>query len=456
VLCEDRDNTFGLVYTLGTTALVFTSGPAGLLVDKAGPTVSYALAGILAAVGLAAVGVANPNGTDILLPGLMMMGSGGMMAFMSSFSISFLFPAWQAMIITASNVFFDASSVLFLLFEHLHRNGVKRRELFVAFAVVLAFFFALTVVLWIFHRKQLHAVQEKTKQSDTKQPDEEEGGTLKEEKSKEQLQDDFKRKSALEQMRSVHFVLSMVFGCVHILKSNTYLGMNKQLLERLGDGDAPGSRHNGHLFTTIFVASLPLSSFAIPVIGWMLDKLPFTSRSFCEMSTFDVVNNLGILHSLLTLVPVLEVQLLSFLVFTFYRAFLFSLISTFNANVFGVNTIGTIQGAVYSTAGIVNLLQYPMLIATNDPALGNGDFSYLNAAFAVLCVLLAFLIRWHAIEEQAQCPTLPAAAARGGVAGAVAAGGGAGRFSQIKGRNEPSVARALSFGEAEDALGALG
>jgi hypothetical protein len=429
VSCEDRDNTFGLVYTLATTALVFTSGPAGVLVDKAGPAVSYALAGFLVATGLAAVGLANPdNGPDLLLPGLMMMGSGGMMAFMSSFSISFLFPVWQAMIITASNVFFDASSVLFLLFEHLNRTGVERRELFVTFAAVLAFFFALTAILWIFHRKQLQAVQEETRNADTDGEQEgskgsecsadEEEGLRRIQRTKQQIQDDFKRKGALQQMRSAHFALSMVFGCVHILKSNTYLGMNKQLLERLGDGDAPGSRENGHLYTTMFVASLPLSSFSIPVIGWMLDKLPFTSPSLCEMSTFDVVNNLGILHSLLTLVPVLEVQLLSFLVFTFYRAFFFSLISTFNANTFGVNTIGTIQGTVYSTAGIVNLLQYPLLMATNDPGLGDGDFSYLNAAFAILCVLLSFLIRWHAIAEQAQYPDLPAAKASAGPGGA--------------------------------------
>jgi hypothetical protein len=460
VVCEDRDNAFGLLYTLATTMLVITSGPAGVLVDRAGPAVSNAVGGFLVVTGFTLVAVSSSSGESYLLPGLMMLGSGGNLSFMSSFTVSFLFPASQSIILTATNCLFDASSVLFLGLDYLHRAGVERTEMFLAYTAILGFLFVLTAMLWTFHRKELQEIKAEGS-SPTEIVEEESNiengeqdlpkGALKEREEREKLRkiEEFKRLSVPKQMKSIHYTLVLVFACTHIFKSNTYLGINKQLLERLGDGDAPGSRHNGHLYTTLFVASLPLSAIAIPIIGRLLDNMPFTSDTVCccslwdwrKASTFDLVNTLAIVHSLLTLVPVLEVQLLTFLVFTFYRAFLYSLISTFNARTFGINNVGTVQGSIYTVAAICNLLQYPALIATNDPQMGDGDFTYLNIFFCLLCALLSLLIRRHAQDQlvQNQLDDTPSGSS----------GGGHGEEQPETSSGEGAVVR---YGEAEKEL----
>ena len=58
------------------------------------------------------------------------------------------------------------------------------------------------------------------------------------------------------------------------------------------------------------------------------------------------------------LVPSLSAQVAVFVVFTMFRAFLYAVMSTFNAQTFGLNTLGRITGCVFTTSAVVSMLQY--------------------------------------------------------------------------------------------------
>merc|ERR1712196_126598 len=77
----------------------------------------------------------------------------------------------------------------------------------------------------------------------------------------------------------------------------------------------------------IFTASLPASVLFAPVVSWLIDKHGIAA-------TLHVVNGLGCLYALAALVPSLNFQLVTFVIYTNYRALLFSAMSVYNARCF--------------------------------------------------------------------------------------------------------------------------
>jgi hypothetical protein len=84
-------------------------------------------------------------------------------------------------------------------------------------------------------------------------------------------------------------------------------------------------------------------------------------------------NLLGVLYGTLVLINSLPVQLGTFLAFTGYRAFLYSVMSTFNAHIFGLRTLGRITGFVFTSSAVFQLLQYP-LVSSIDSVFHKNPF----------------------------------------------------------------------------------
>jgi hypothetical protein len=76
-------------------------------------------------------------------------------------------------------------------------------------------------------------------------------------------------------------------------------------------------------------------------------------------------NGLAIAFSLLMLIPDLNVQVVNFLVFAGYRAFLYGVMGAFIGDTFGPITLGRITGCVFTTGSLVNLVQAPIINSVN-------------------------------------------------------------------------------------------
>ena len=133
------------------------------------------------------------------------------------------------------------------------------------------------------------------------------------------------------------------------------------MLENLGDAD--------QMYATTKAVGyiIPCGFFVIPFIGATVEGLGL-------VGSIQVINLLGITYSCLNLIPSLPVQIAAACVYTTYRAYVFSIVATFNAQVFGLRTMGRTQGVVFLFAGFANLSMNPIVAYTQKYL--HGDFSW--------------------------------------------------------------------------------
>jgi hypothetical protein len=235
-VCKAQDNRFNLMYTIATCTVAMMGLPAGMFIDRFGPTKSALLSLTLVVASL--FGIGHLRSTEALIPCFAVLGAAGFLTFLGSFPISFLVgPAMQPLLLTVVNCAFDASSAVFLIFDQIHRTGnISRKQLFDGYAVLAAVVLGTVALLW-------HKVQGKPNK-EVENNDGSSGGSINsksivdtnaeaEAKAKEGKADSptagvgyptYHTDSVRVQMRTFEYFVSVVFVCVHLLRSNTYLG----------------------------------------------------------------------------------------------------------------------------------------------------------------------------------------------------------------------------------------
>eukprot|EP01138_Halocafeteria_seosinensis_P005630 gb/GECG01005755.1/.p1 GENE.gb/GECG01005755.1/~~gb/GECG01005755.1/.p1 ORF type:complete len:573 (+),score=56.39 gb/GECG01005755.1/:1-1719(+) len=150
-----------------------------------------------------------------------------------------------------------------------------------------------------------------------------------------------------EQATTWRFVGGAAFTWINILKFNYFFVSLNSLLEELGDTDGTYTQ----LFGWISLAGVG----AVFVTGTIIDK-------FGLVGGFWGSNISGILLSALSLIPVLELQVLTFIVFVIFRSFLFSITATFLSAEFGFDNFGKLIGITFCIGGGFGFLAQPLLI----------------------------------------------------------------------------------------------
>ena len=360
--------------------------------DTFDPRVTVALGGTLVTAGIFLLGFLDPSPDELYLLPLVygLLTFGGMTLLFSSFSASFLWRSRQGLILTASNTFFDASAVTPLVLLQLYDAGVPRGALFAGAAAILAAIIVARLVLWFDNVCILKAAKgQGSSRSDGASSAEattaiaeplisssaaESGGSAPPEITA--LDDECSPKTVLQSIRTKEFLLLVVFGCVHVFRQVVFLGTNGNLLSSYGDDQA------GFLYTKIFSLSLPTGMLYTPLISWLFG-------AYGWRAVFQACNAIGLAWNLLALVPVLPLQVLTGLVFTCYRALLFSTLVTFCTETFGASTSGRLYGVANLASGVFSSLQYPAVHLTYS--LAGGDLKYLYAIMAVAVVPLMLL-----------------------------------------------------------------
>ena len=160
-------------------------------------------------------------------------------------------------------------------------------------------------------------------------------------------------------------------------------------------------------YLTLFFAMLPGGVLCIPLVAQLLARAG-------TVGAMQGVTLASALFGLLALVPVIEVgresqqkhsasqrerhpakdsvnsggallqaQPVTFAIYVFYRAALYSVLAAHNAATFGPASMGRVMGCMLFVAAIANLLIFPITLATNT-ALG-GDWRIANGAFVAFC-----------------------------------------------------------------------
>lgn len=358
----EQGSRLNYMYAMGSTFTVAFALPVGLFLDRFGAAYTIGCAGVLEVVGLVGMALSQDprDGPDWFTVSYILMAMGGSMLMMGNFHIGFVFPDSMETLLAGISCLFDASSVIFAVYQTLYfRLNLTRKLFFLLYAGLAAFSYSLISILWwaLLRRSNLSKTTDAEKQ-ETSGSDQ--GVSLS------------------QRMRSTPFAFIFAFGTVHFFKTYLYLGVNDELLEAYGDSNY------GHIFTKAFGYIIPLGFFCIPLIGTI-------SRRSGLLATLKVTNALAIAYSVLMMIPTLAAQPFAMIIYTCYRAFLFSVVAAFNARVFGYQSMGTIQGAVSFSAGVLNLCQNPLLSLTVSKL--SGDFFPLNVFNLLLCLPFVFAIR---------------------------------------------------------------
>jgi MFS family permease len=189
------------------------------------------------------------------------------------------------------------------------------------------------------------------------------------------------QREPLDQLKSQQFILATVFFMFHVARNHWVLTTARDYLASLGDDE------EGNKYLTIFTGLSVASIIGVPFIDSILGKYGYHMG-------FQVINILGLLHGIIQLSSDnLNVQILGFAVFSFYRCFTFAAVFSFLPVFLGGETIGraagimTFCGALFS---LVNLGLAAWLIhGLND------DFFVINllhTVFILPVVWVAFKI----------------------------------------------------------------
>jgi len=315
-----------------------------------------------------------PGSADFLfaLP-FALIAAGGSLTFFTAMKVAFLLPNLQTMILTSVNALFDVSAGVPLLFYWLHEIGVSKASIFSAYGAYVAVLYALWAAL--FRRQALAAPGSASSTDESAEKPAKQALT-----APDAIAPVDPDCSLHEALTGPKFVVPFVcFYLVHQLRCNLYLGSAKYMLRALGDSD--------DAYMAIFTIVLSSAALYIPCISGAIDRLSLAT-------SMQAVNGLALVQGLLTLVPSLPSQVVTFLVFTVLRAALYSLYTVYIARTFGGAKIGTMLGISYATGAVVNLAIPPitaLVLVERD-----GDWSVVQWAFLVTCVPQMAIMHWFA------------------------------------------------------------
>ncbi|GAX09316.1 hypothetical protein FisN_32Hh012 [Fistulifera solaris] len=189
-------------------------------------------------------------------------------------------------------------------------------------------------------------------------------------------------RSPTQQLMAYPTVLLLIFFGIQVGINLWTLTTTRDFLAHLGD-DALDNR-----YLSIFTLLTPVSLVGTPAVDWAL-------RKFGYPGAFQFINLLSLGSMVIRVSSTnLNVQILGFVLFSFYRSFFFGVTFSYLPTLLSADMVGRMSGLLYMISGIASFLNIPMArlaIQRHD-----GDFFITNMIYTALiapCVVAAWGMR---------------------------------------------------------------
>lgn len=383
-----------LMFTTAAVASNLATLPMGAILDNYGPRVSSIVGSFLLAAGSLLMAYSQEVPFDGLLVGYLLLALGGPGVFISSFQLSNAFPSRSGLILSLITGSFDASSALFYVYRIIYEHtagSLTIRTFFLGYLAVPAAIMLLhLLVLPPLPYKsvgELVSMLEEEYESDGYFSD----GSISPFSDGDQApllrgganQNNDRRyasiatevenllgsvhsirrgeratevsgvwgamhgATAAQQIRSPWFILISLFTIVQMTRINYFIATIRPQYESILDSVDKAVRLN-HFFD----AALPLGGLlAVPLVGLFLDTFSTFSVLSTLVAAATAIGALGV-------VPRVWAAYANVALFVIYRPLYYTAISDYAAKVFGLDTFGTVYGALISLTGPFNLSQY--------------------------------------------------------------------------------------------------
>ncbi|XP_028416746.1 solute carrier family 43 member 3-like [Dendronephthya gigantea] len=203
--------------------------------------------------------------------------------------------------------------------------------------------------------------------------------------------------SLFSMIKSPKFIIHTCFVSISVLRSTSIIGMINPLLKRLTDDEGKGDRFISH---HIWNNSILWIIFVF--CSWFfLDWAPAgRHRDFSVILSFILTGVLSILVTVGLLIPVLEFQIVVFLLYTVLRSFLYSTHGSFIMKAFPLYHAGALFGLSLLVSAVVSLFQIPMFALMEGPY--GGDPTWVNVGLLVvqMVVMVHPMYLWICAENE--------------------------------------------------------
>eukprot|EP00960_Hanusia_phi_P062703 765235-Hanusia_phi.AAC.2 len=340
----------------------------------------------------------STSAMDYFMLGYVLMAVGGLPIVLSMMHLANLLPAYSGTIITILNVMIDVSSlnlkVMKLVTDH---TPVTRKNAFFFYVAAPAIILITAPCLWPRNRYE--------ERSDTA--------------TSNVATSSLKTSAFSKQVRSAEFLMCAFFTAIHLLHINMYIGTVDDQLTMLSFTNSSSSFHDNlhslHLsgyakalylgeslqpthnimesLCSLFAWILPLGGLAMTFpVGYTLDNFPLWVG-------IALLSLAAILHSVCTLIARVEIQILGFVVFAYYRAALFGTMATTVAFTFGYDNFGKLWGTLYAISGLFNFCIEPLAVLAQR----QQTFHWINMTTAIVSGILFFSyppwLRWKSKQK---------------------------------------------------------
>lgn len=358
---QDLDN----VFVAATTCFGAFVWPNGFVLDVYGPKVATCIGGLLYAIGAAmCVYAARVSAGIWLFPGLSLMSIAGPAVVFSCIHLSNLFPGRGSSVITLLNVMLDLSAVVFPLIHQgslVYPGIVNLENAFIFLACVGIFIFMSSLLLTPVKSVPFGAGGDGDRPAELF------------------LENHMHTMPYTEQIRTPYYVLGLLFTTLHLFRMHFYMDTVDDQLMYISPATA-------ETYTSYFGFMLPVGGLIFGLaVGPTLDNL-------MRWKGITLLNVVATLVSVLSLVRVLELQVLTFGFWALYRVSLFSSMCAYHMDVFGVANFGRSWGLTEGIAGLSNLLITPIVNLTFQHL--QGDFFWSNMMQLVITVLFFGFPLW--------------------------------------------------------------
>jgi MFS family permease len=417
LICSSQKSRLELLYTIASSVNLCSQLPWGFILDWFGPRVCCCSALAVVISGFLGLCFSLNSSIDLYLLSICLISGGGPGIQISLFHLSELFPNNKSTILAIVTGAFQLGFSIFLIFKllftyltaNLHYNpSTVLQYMFGLYCLPLIVLLLLGLHIWPSHpvelfdsinndhltfTSQVHPHASLLHQHNQQQykpllNEEEEPHKASLPHSQPNLVGRAHSKPFLRQFSSPSFLICLIWMCSCLFWANFYIGSVVEQLFIKANGNKELTRD----YTAYFTALLPIGVLGIPLFGWLTDKLGFTWSILATCL-------LAIGFSICALINDLKLQILSFLLYSFFRSFLFSVMFAYLAHEFGYRHFGLLSGLTLLLAGCVGMATISIssnaVAANDDPnQTFHADQQHFNeinrAQLFTLCASLLF------------------------------------------------------------------
>nr|XP_002124056.1 solute carrier family 43 member 3-like [Ciona intestinalis] len=391
--CSKQKEDLSLVFTISSTMQVYIGLVNGIVMDTYGTWIARTANVTLFLIGCFLTAASSADTSWYLYISMAMISVGGFNLHICNMQTGNLFPKAKATIITFINGAFDSAASVLLLFKLLYDLGIQMNVCFFVLGAFSVLLYVRTFLL--LPRRTLPVLTDDSnlkfgynelpccaKTTDTEVNTEEE--------TDDKSMDVSETKTVKACVLSVLFWSNLMHLVINQFRKSFFISSFTSFIDSLVE------IHGGNANTYIDVFGILqfLGVFLAPLNGVLIDtvKRRFTRKMPKEIATLYAVafsaaatSIFSTIYSITSVIPVLELQYFTFVIYVLGRAFLYGGNSAFISLVFPAVHFGKIYGLSMAIGGLFQLLQYPVFILVSR--VFNNDFTVINAVLCGLCAI---------------------------------------------------------------------